>query len=309
VTRDGDPAGGTVPWSAFAREAERRLAAAGVPSPAAEARWLVEQASGHEGAAYAVGLEEPATARGVAYLDRMLDRRLAGEPLQYVLGRWAFRTLDLYVDRRVLIPRPETEVVVGCALEELDRIRAERDPGQRAPDAVVVDLGTGSGAIALSVAVERERVEVWATERSAGAVDVARANLAGIGRAAARVRVVEGSWFEPLPAELAGRVDVVVSNPPYVAAGEALPEEVARWEPAAALVAGPRGTEALEVVLEQALRWLGPWGSVVVELAPHQAEAMAGHARALGYREVRVEPDLAGRSRVLVARPGGDRLR
>lgn len=307
MTRAGDAEGATVPWSVFAREAERRLAAAGVPSPAAEARWLVERASGHEGAAYASGLEEPATERGVAFFDRMLARRLAGEPLQYVLGRWAFRTLDLYVDRRVLIPRPETEVVVGCALDELDRIRAERDPEQGSPGAVVVDLGTGSGAIALSVAAERERVEVWATDRAPGAVAVARANLAGIGRAATRVRIVEGSWFEPLPAELAGRVDVIVSNPPYVAAGEVLPDEVARWEPPSALVAGPRGTEALELVLEEAPRWLGRRGSVVLELAPHQTEAMAGHARALGYRDVRVEPDLAGRARVLVARRGGDR--
>lgn len=289
----------TVPWSAFVRAAERRLAQAGVASPAAEARWLVERVSGHEGASYAAGLDEPATVGGVRRLEQLLDRRVAGEPLQYVLGCWAFRSLDLYVDRRVLIPRPETEVVVEHALGELDRIGAARAPGERG---LVVDLGTGSGAIALSVAVERERVEVWGTDRSPGAVAVARANLAGIGRAATRVRIVEGSWFDPLPVELRGRVEVIVSNPPYVAADEQLPPEVVAWEPRTALVAGPRGTEALEVIVDTAADWVRPDGALVLELAPHQARTIARRAGAAGWRDVRVEPDLAGRDRVLVAR-------
>ena len=113
----------------------------------------------------------------------MLRRRIAGEPIQYVLGHWAFRGLDLMVDGRVLIPRPETETVVEVALRELDRL------GGRDRPTTVVDLGTGSGAIALAVATERVRTRVWATDSSDEALQVARANLAGIGRSAARVQV------------------------------------------------------------------------------------------------------------------------
>jgi release factor glutamine methyltransferase len=209
-----------------------------------------------------------------------------------VLGVWSFRTLDLLVDRRVLIPRPETEVVAGRALDELDRRRGR----------VVVDLGTGSGAIALSVAAERTGVEVWATDASADALDVARANLAGLGSAGTRVRLVEGDWFAALPEELAGRVDVIVSNPPYVAAGEDLPAEVRDWEPAGALVPGPSGLEALEVLVDGAPRWLAPGGALVVELAPHQAAAVADRARAGGFAAVEIGADLTGRDRFVVAR-------
>jgi release factor glutamine methyltransferase len=241
----------------------------------------------------------------VARLDAMVARRRAGEPLQYVLGSWGFRTLDLMVDRRVLIPRPETEVVVGHALDELDALVAAgpgRAGGSGGRPARVVDLGTGSGAIALSVAAERPGTEVWATDASSDALDVARANLAGLGRPATTVRVAQGSWFDALPVELAGHVDLVISNPPYVAADEVLPVEVAGWEPAAALVAGPRGTECLEVVLDRARPWLARPGAVVVELAPDQAQPLSELARRLGYAEVEVRPDLAGRPRALVAR-------
>jgi len=156
-------------------------------------------------------------------------RRESGEPLQYVLGSWAFRSLELMVDPRVLIPRPETEQVVEVALGE---IRRHRRP-------VVADLGTGSGAIALSVVAEVAGAQVWATDTSEAALAVARANLAGLaGMAATRVRLARGSWFSALPAELRGRLSVVVSNPPYVADAEvaSLPAEVAEWEPREALV-------------------------------------------------------------------------
>ena len=145
----------------------------------------------------------------------MVARRAHGEPLQYVLGRWGFRTLDLLVDRRVLIPRPETEVVAGLAI---DALAALDRPG------VAVDLGTGSGAIALSLAAERwPHVEVWATDVSPDALAVARANLAGLGRRAAVVRLLEGTGSSALPGDLRGRVDVIVSNPPYVPADAPLP--------------------------------------------------------------------------------------
>jgi release factor glutamine methyltransferase len=232
----------------------------------------------------------------VARFDAVLGRRLAGEPLQYALGRWSFRRLDLLVDRRVLIPRPETEVVVDHALAELDGLGA--GPAGR----VAVDLGTGSGAIALSLAVERPGLVVWATDVSEAALDVARANLAGTGRAGTRVRLAIGSWFDALPAELAGRIDLVVANPPYVATGETLPHEVAAWEPPGALVAGPTGLEDLQALIDGARRWLAPGGVLVLELAPHQAGSVAARAREAGLVRVRVEPDLSGRPRVLVAR-------
>lgn len=291
---EGDP----VPWRAFLAEAETRLRDAGVPSPTAEARWLVETVSGFEGADLLLGLDEPATLRGVARFDALLARRLAGEPLQYVLGSWSFRGLDLLVDRRVLIPRPETEVVVDRVLAELDRLRAAGAPTPLR----VVDLGTGSGAIALAVASERAATEVWATDVSSDALAVARSNLAGIGRAATRVRLAEGSWFDALPDELAGRIDLLVSNPPYVAAGEALPPEVADWEPAGALVAGPVGTEDLDRIVDGAGAWLAPHGVLVVELAPGQGAAVAARARSVGFAEAEAGADLAGRERYVVAR-------
>jgi release factor glutamine methyltransferase len=196
------------------------------------------------------------------------------------------------VDRRVLIPRPETEVVVGEALAELDRIDGS----------VVVDLGTGSGAVALSIATERAHATVWATDVSPDALDVARANLAGAGRPAARVRLRAGAWFAALPHELRGRIDVVVSNPPYVAAGEALPAAVADWEPVDALVSGPTGLEAITAVVTGAPEWLARPGALVVELAPHHAADAIAVALDAGFAEAEVRPDLAGRPRALVAR-------
>ncbi len=282
-------------WRALLGEAEATLAAAGVASPAVDARRLVERASGLDGAELVLGLDRLAPYRGVAHLDAMVARRARGEPLQYVVGRWGFRHLDLFVDARVLIPRPETEQVVEVALGELRSTRGG------APS-LVVDLGTGSGAIALSLAVEVVTASVWATDAAPGALAVARANLAGIGRPAARVRLVEGDWFAALPGEVAGRVDLVVANPPYVAEGDELPPEVADWEPARALVSGPTGMEDLTRIVAEAPAWLSPAGSLVLELAPHQARAMVVQARAAGFAEVEVRPDLAGRDRVLVAR-------
>jgi release factor glutamine methyltransferase len=251
-----------------------------------EARRLVETASGY---GLPEALERNATARTVAHFDAMLERRSSGEPLQYVIGGWAFRHLDVMVDRRVLIPRPETEIVVEHALAVIDALGATR----------VVDLGTGSGVIALSLAHERPGVEVWATDASPGALDVARANLAGVGRAATRVSLAEGSWFAALPPALRGALDVVVSNPPYVATGDPLPPEVAAWEPKEALVSGPTGLEAIEAILRDAPEWLRPRGAVVLEIGETQGDA--AQLAAASFDEVRIERDLAGRPRVLVA--------
>jgi release factor glutamine methyltransferase len=289
---------GTISWRTLLVETTDRLRAAGVASPEVSARRIVEEASGFEGADYALGLDEWATVRGVAALDRMVARRLEGEPLQYVVGRWGFRTLDLFVDRRVLIPRPETEEVVEQALHEVDRLH------RREPDRAlaVVDLGTGSGAIGLSIAAERDVVDVWVTDVADDALAVARANLAGLGMAGSRVRVVRGFWFDALPDELQGAVDVVVSNPPYIGAGEPLPTEVVDWEPRDALIAGPDGDEAIAIITAAAASWVRPGGSLVLEIAPHQRDAALALAGASGWLDVAIHRDLSGRDRVLVAR-------
>ncbi len=227
----------------------------------------------------------------------MVERREAGEPVQYVLGHWAFRKLDLMVDRRVLIPRPETEVVVEVALQELARLEAA------AP--IVVDLGTGSGAIALSLASEQSQVLAWATDISEDALAVASANLAGLGvQTVGRVQLVHGNWWDALPKRLKGSVTLAVANPPYVAESELaqLPVEVSGWEPAAALVAGPTGLEALEAVVGGASTWLAESSALVAEIAPHQADQAKAMALRAGMSEALVRPDLARQPRVLVAR-------
>ncbi len=256
---------------------------------------MLERASGFDRAGLIERLDDPVPGRTVGFVQGMVERRREGEPLQYVLGLWSFRRLELVVDRRVLIPRPETEMVVEEALGELDRLGVERP--------LVVDLGTGSGAIAISVALERPRTRVWGTDRSEDALAVARANLAGMGsRVAPRVRLAAGDWFDALPGELGGQVDLIVANPPYVAEAEVLPAEVADWEPAGALVSGPTGLEAVTHILDGAPRWLRRPGVVVVEIAPHQADAAVGLAVAAGFVDVDVRPDLAGRARALVGR-------
>lgn len=298
---DEGAGGDTVPWRALLAETVGLLEAGDQvgSSPRAEARWIVEEASGLEGAELELGLDRPATVRGVTRLDGLVARRLAGEPIQYVLGHWSFRTLDLLCDRRVLIPRPETEQVVGHALDELDRLLLARPSGHRA---TVVDLGTGSGAMGLAVAVERPGTDVWLVDRSPDALAVARANLAGLGMAGGRVRMAEGSWFQALPTELQGRVDLVVTNPPYVADAEVLDASVVDWEPAGALVSGPSGLEAYEVILDRAPVWLAPGGALVAEIGATQAVAVTGLARAAGFTDVAVHPDHAGHPRSLIAR-------
>jgi release factor glutamine methyltransferase len=293
---------GTVSWRELWAETTRRLEQAGIPTATAESRWIIEEASGLEGVDLLAGLDEPATVRMVAHLDAMVGRRLAGEPVQYVLGRWAFRHLDLLVDRRVLIPRPETEQVVEVALAVLDRVRRARPAGHRP---AVADLGTGSGAIALAVATERPGTRVWGVERSAGALAVARANLAGLGMAASAVTLVEGSWFDGLPPDGRGQFDLIISNPPYIGAHEPLDASVTDWEPIEALVPGPTGLEDHRHLAERAGDWLAPSGALVLEIGASQGaevrELLVGH----GFVDVTVHPDLAGLDRAVVGtRPG-----
>ncbi len=255
---------------------------------------------------------DAATDDAARILSDMAARRLAGEPLQYVLGSWAFRTLELTVDARALVPRPETEQVVEVALVEARRQSAS----VRTPSVpfLAADLGTGTGAIALSVAVELGAadpgIRVVATDVDPEALALAAANVRRVAREVPRVAdQVElrcGSWFEALVPGWRGHVRLLVANPPYVSEEEweTLAPEVRR-EPYGALVAGPGsdgtpGFGAVEAVLAGAYEWLAPGGAVVVEMAPHHAAAASDVAARAGYRDVRVESDLAGRSRAVV---------
>lgn len=265
-----------------------------------ESRWMVEEVLGRS---YPGGAPVDGSVRDA--LAEMVARREAGEPLQYVLGTWAFRCLELEVDARALIPRPETEQVVEVAIQEI----------RGAAPSVVVDLGTGTGAIALSLAVElspaRQPLEVWATDADPAALTLAERNRARVGArcaAARRVRLARGSWFDALPGDRRGRLDLVVANPPYVGEEEwqQLDPEVWR-EPYGAIVAG-RGSDGttgfadVAAIVGEARDWLAPGGVLVVELSPLQASAARRLARDRGYSRARIEPDLAGRDRMLVAR-------
>jgi release factor glutamine methyltransferase len=222
-----------------------------------------------------------------------LARRAAGEPVAYIIGHRGFHAIDLALTPDVLIPRPETELLVDLALQRI--------PQSGKVD--IVDLGTGSGAIALSLADELllRDVVIWATDASSDALDVARANLAGLGRAAANVRLAQGWWWEALPGELQGRLDLVVSNPPYVGDTEHIDASVADWEPAAALFGGTDGLDALQVVAGGAARWLRAGGALVCEIGEAQGDAARELAAASGLVDVEIRRDLAGRDRVLVA--------
>jgi release factor glutamine methyltransferase len=286
-----------VTWTQLHAEAVARLGSR------AEARWLVEEVTGERWPPAVASPAAGVTARARDRFEALVARRAAGEPLQYVLGRWQFRTLDLMVDRRVLIPRSETEQVVEAALTELDAVAFDRSaPAGRM---VAVDLGTGSGAIALSLAAERPRLQVWATDVSPGALDVAAANLAGLGgSAAARVRLAHGSWWAAVPEDLEGGIDLVVSNPPYISSADmtCLGAEVVAWEPRLSLEAGPTGLEALQEILSGAGHWLRPGGALVVEISPDQAIQAVELARDAGLARAGVRADLTGRDRALVAR-------
>jgi len=259
-----------------------------------EARWLCEVATALDGQDFLLNLDEPATDRMVAHLVSMVARYRAGEPLQYVLGRWSFRRVDLAVDRRVLIPRPETELVAEVAIELAREVEPPRS---------VADMGTGSGAIGLSMAAELplEGTTVWITDLSEDALAVASANITGIGRAARNVRASMGSWFEALPP--GERFDVIVSNPPYVAEGSPdLEQSVGEWEPVEALLSGTDGLDAIRELVAGATAHLKQGGWLVLEIGADQGEAVRALLREAGYGSVEIRKDLAGRDRIAIGK-------
>lgn len=225
-------------------------------------------------------------------MDELVRRRLAGEPLQYVLGTAAFRRLELKVGPGVFIPRPETELVAERAMVRLPH------------GGVLVDLCTGSGAIALSVADERGDARVIASELSPTASQWATSNRDSLGL---RVELCQGDLFAALPADLAGRVDVVVSNPPYVDPDErpSLPRDVADHEPEEALFAPATGTSVIARIVAGAPEWLAPGGWLVLEIGETQGDAVRAILDTGGFRGVSIAPDFTGRDRIAEGRwPG-----
>lgn len=287
----GDTAdGGTVTWRQLLAETTAVL------GDRHHARWMCEVASGCDSAEFPAELDEPATHRMVAHLDAMIARRLGGEPLQYVLGTWQFRHLDLMIDRRVLIPRPETEWVCEAALQIARSMPAPL---------TAADLGTGSGAIGLSLAAELPigSARVWIADVSVDALDVARANLAGIGRAAAAVTAVQGSWFGALPLDLRGTLDLVVANPPYIAEDDpAVSDDVRSWEPHLALFSGVDGLRDIREITADAGAWLRPGGWLVIEIGHEQGQAVRELFERARFGDVEIRPDLAGLDRIALGR-------
>jgi release factor glutamine methyltransferase len=259
------------------------LTAAGVESPRLDAELLLAEASGLDRAALAAdpgaGVEPPAARRFGA----MVRRRVAREPVAYILGRKGFRRLELAVDPRVLIPRPETELLVEVALDLRPR--------------TVLDVGTGSAAVALAIADELAEAAVIATDTSLDALAVAKANRDRLGLGE-RVRLEHGS----VPRD--ARFDLVVANLPYLGEGEwgGLAPEIRSFEPRAALVAGATGLEAIEAVLGE-LALVEPLPiAVALEVGEGQAPTVAELVRRAGYGRVGVRPDLAGIDRVVLGR-------
>lgn len=227
----------------------------------------------------------PATS---ATLHSLLQRRVAGEPLAYLTGTRAFWTLDVEVGPAVLIPRPETECLVEAALQRMPEDKAVR----------VADLGTGSGAIALALARERPFAQVLATDVSAAALSVARGNAARLGLA--NVGFARGDWCAAL-----GTIafDLIVANPPYIAAGDPhLAMGDLRFEPAAALVAGDDGLDAIRTIVRDAPRHLRPAGWLLLEHGWEQGPAVCDLLTAAGFTRVACERDLEDRERVSLGR-------
>ena len=279
----------------LARAAARHAAGSALPddaieNPREEARALLVSLLDVRRSWPAYHADELLSPQVVDALERAAAKRARGAPIQYATGRAAFRHLTLAVDERVLIPRPETEVLVDLALERCDR-------------GTVVDVGTGSGCIALSLASEGCFARVIATDVSAGALVVARENAARL-RAVLRtpVELREGSLLAPLAGE---RVRMIVSNPPYIAPSEAaaLPSLVRDWEPAIALYSPDEGMAHITALGRDAAAVLEPGGWLLLEVDARRAALAAETVSASGwYQEVAVHRDLTGRDRFVVAR-------
>lgn len=271
------------------------LERAGIEHAAQESRWLVGHALGLESHHLASKAEQPVSPEQRIQAESLVSRRAAHEPLQYILGTQEFCGLDFFVSPAVLIPRPETEVLLQEALRAVDLNK----------DSVLVDVGTGSGCLAVTLAKIVMRARVFAVDRSPEALAVAKGN-AERQTVADRIEFLEGDLLAPLRDRgLTGQVDVIVSNPPYIAEPDwaGLQPEVRDFEPRSALVSGPTGTEFHERLLRESKAYLLPGGSLVMEIGQGQRPAVQRMAEQFGgYTPVEIAKDGAGIERIVVVR-------
>lgn len=306
----GSTGGDGEPWTVLRliRWSTGWLEEKGIDAPRPDVERLLGDALGLSRLELYLEFERPLVPDELAAFRERLLRRGRREPLQYILGRTDFRELELAVDRRALIPRPETEVLVGRVLEWAGTATARGDDApeaSRPADLDALDVGTGTGAIALSLAVEGPFRRIVATDVDAGALELARENRERCAPGAP-VDFRRGSQYASLDRE--ERFHVVVSNPPYVAAGErdGLAPEIREWEPERALFAGPSGLDVLRPLVEGAPAHLHPGGLLALEVGAGQAEDVAERVRSTGaFDEPAIHEDLAGRERVVLAERGG----
>ena len=219
------------------------------------------------------------------------SKRLSGEPIAYLVGKRGFHDIELYVAPGVLIPRPETEILVEIALREIQTLNRPAN---------ILDLGTGSGAIALAIAHSAPQTIVTATDQSLEALAIAKMNADQLGFSD-RVKFAEGSWYEALKEAI--QFDVILSNPPYIAAGDShLSEGDLRFEPASALTDGASGLSCLEAIILQVHPYLKPGGLVAVEHGFDQSDAVVNLMKAAQLQEIQVHKDLAGHCRAVSGR-------
>lgn len=260
----------------------------GLDSPRLDAEVLLSSVLKKDRIFLYVHFDEPLMAEELAAYKALIKRRVAREPVAYILGHREFMKLDFKVDRSVLVPRPDTEILVQAVLDRLP------EGGQR-----VADIGTGSGAIAISLAYYRPELRVTATDISAAALAVAGENAAALG-VTERVEFAEGNLLEPLT----GKYAAVVSNPPYVSKAdmEALMPEVKNWEPHGALYGGPDGLDFYRQLAKESGNYLEPGGLIALEVGLGEAALAAGMLEENGFSEIEIKRDYAGIERVVMGR-------
>ncbi len=279
-------------------EIRQQLLSGGIESAAQEAVWLMERALGLSGLSQVVDRSRNLSTYEVAEVLALLARRMKREPLQYILGTQEFCGLEFEVDAAVLIPRPETELLVREAVRRLPP----------APHPILVDVGTGSGCLAVTLARTIPGAKMLAIDRSASALETAKRN-AGRHRVGSTIAWLEGDLLHPLAGQgLEGTVAAIISNPPYIGEAEwdTLQPEVRLYEPRTALIAGPRGTELHERLLNEAVPFLMPCGLLIMELGQGQGNALREKVEDMAaYKSAEIVLDEAGIGRVLIVERAG----
>lgn len=283
-----------VPTTGEANSCTRLLQASKLPRH--EARRLMSLASGRSLTWLIAHADEAVPAGVAARFETLAARRLAGEPLAYLLGEQEFYGRHFAVSPAVLIPRADTEALVEVALARLAELRAARADESPARPLRGLDLGTGSGILAVTLALEAPDIEMHAVDLSEAALAVARNNASRLG---ARIHGHAGSWWAALEPAAERRFSLIVSNPPYIAAADPhLQQGDLRFEPRMALAAGADGLDDLRHIIDGAPAWLEPGGWLLLEHGYDQGEAVRTLLTAAGFAQVFTQKDLAGQDRV-----------